>query len=332
MYTKYILLFFSLTLFSCFEEDTAVPPWPGEVTTISENIEEYFSYFDLETGEVAVSYPADSWQIGFECGIEGWHIQINSGDSWFAWNSVQTDIESDIQPPDGVLWAYDKQSAYPDSTAVGDWIDNSGEVKIYTNHVYFLGKYISGNYYDVQRIKFFNVDSDYYNFLVRDEESGLTDSVTMVKSDTCNFVYYNIFSKQQVYLEPRKEDFDIIFGPYYDLATQLGVTIPYLVRGTFLNPWKTTALLDSIKDYDQIVYETLNSYTFSRQKDVIGYRWKDISIDPVSGTAAYKVNPYYSYIIHTSSDSYYKLRFLSFSIDGVSGYPRFEYKELKPLE
>jgi hypothetical protein len=75
----------------------------------------------------------------------------------------------------------------------------------------------------------------------------------------------------------------------------------------------------------------LDEYTFSDQKDAIGYRWKEINVDPGSGIAVYKVKPQYNYIIHTSLDRYYKLRFLSFRIDGVSGYPRFEYKELKPL-
>lgn len=328
--TNYILLLFSFSLFSCFEEDSAVPPWPGEVITISEDIEEYFSYFDLETGKVVTSYPAEIWQIGFECGEEGWHILINSGDGWFLWNSYQTKFETDVEPPQGVLWLYDNQSAYPDSTAVGNWIDFN--TQNYTNHVFFLGNFRSGKYYDLKRIQFFHVNSEQYQFLIRDEGSGLTDSVTIIKSDTSNFVYCNIYNTQQVNIEPRKEDFDIIFGPYYDLATQLGVTIPYLVRGTFLNAWETVAVLDSINDYDQITYEVLGEYTFTNQKDVIGYRWKDISIDPGSGRAAYKVKTNYSYIIQTSSDNYYKLRFLSFSIDGVSGYPRFEYKELKPLE
>jgi hypothetical protein len=329
---KYILLLPLILLISCFEEDTAVSPWPGEVITIPEDIEKFFSHFDLETGAVVASYPADSWQIGFACGKEGWHIQINSGDGWFLWNSEQTNINAEITPPQEVLWSYDKQSAFPDSTAAGNWVDTSGDSHTYTYQVYFLGNYISGKYYDIMRLQFVHVDELHYRFLLRDEGLGTTDSATVTKSDTSNFVYYNIQTQQQVNPEPRKESFDLTFAPYYDLATQLGVTIPYLVRGTFLNAWETTAVLDSIHDYDQIGYEMLGEYAFSERKDVIGYRWKDISIDPVSGRAAYKVKTNYSYIIRTSSGNYYKLRFLSFSIDGESGYPRFEYKELKPLQ
>lgn len=330
--TKYTLLLFILALVSCFEEDTPVEPWPGEVTTIPEDIETYFSYFDFESGEIVASYPANSWQIGFECGSDGWHIQINSGDNWFLWNSYQNDFEADIEPPQSVLWSFDKQSAYSDSTAAGNWVIITDETYTYTKHIYFLGKYIGGNYFNVQRLQFIQVDDKQYNFLQRDEKSGITDTVIITKSELCNYIYYNILSRQMIEIEPRKEDFDIIFGPYYDLATQFGVTIPYLVRGTFINSWQTTAVLDSINDYDRINFEMLDEYVFSGQKDVIGYRWKDIIVDPDSGTAQYKVKPHYNYIIHTSSDKYYKLRFLSFSIDGVSGYPRFEYKELKPLQ
>ncbi len=330
--TTYLFSLLSFVLVSCFEEDTPVLPWPGEVITITEDIEYYFSHFDLETGKVIASYPTESWQIGFECSKEGWHVQINSGDGWFLWNSLDTDIETNAKPPEKVLWAFDKQSAYPDSTAVGNWVIPSDEDNAYTSHVYFLGNYISGVYYDVKRLQFIFVDNTHYQFVIRDEDSGKTDSVTIMKSDTSNFVYFDIHSQQQQNKEPHNESFDIIFGPYYDLATQLGVTIPYQVRGVFLNALETSAVLDSTNSYDQISYEMLSEYVFSNQKDVIGYRWKDITIDPNTGTAAYKVKQNYNYIIHTSSGKYYKLRFLSFSIDGVSGYPQFEYKELKPLE
>jgi hypothetical protein len=331
-YAKYVLLVCPFLVLSCFEKDTAVTPWPGEVITINEDIEEYFSYFDLETGSVVKSFPVDSWQISFECIEPGWHIQINSGDGWFLWNSGQTDIDADIIPPQGILWAYDKQSAYPDSTAAGNWVNIVGNDKIYTGYVYFLGKFVSGTYYDIKRLKFTLVDKDHYRFLMRSEDSGIQDTLNMTKSDTSSFIYFNIYNKTQVNLEPRKEQFDLIFGPYYDLATQLGVTIPYLVRGTFLNLWETSAVLDSVNAYEQITYEMLGNYVFTKQKDVIGYRWKDITIDPVSGRATYKVKPQYSYVINTSTGRYYKLRFLSFSIDGYSGFPRFEIKELKPLQ
>ncbi len=327
---KYILVFFVATLISsCFEDDERVLPYPGEVITIYENIEYFQSYFDLETGEVLKSHATDAWNLGFECGVEGWHILTNSGAGWFIWNSQQTDIDGEISYPENDLWAYDNQSAYPDSTAIGNWISYLGENKIYSNHVYILGKYSLEGYSDTKRIQFFEVNSLAYRFLYK--ENGSIDTVTIHKNDTSNFVYYFFDSKTQINLEPNKSHYDLVFGPYYDLATQFGLTIPYLVRGVLLNTTNTFAILDSINSYDAIDYGMLKAYQFSYQRNSIGYQWKGVTVNTISGYAVYYVKPHYIYVISTSDNNYYKLRFLSFSLDGNSGYPRFEYKELKEV-
>jgi len=330
LFFKYLgLLFMLIFPVACFEEDERVLPYPGEVITIYEDIEIYQSYFDFETGRVVCSHVADSWHLGFECGDEGWHILVNSGANWFLWNSQQTDIDAVLTYPENDLWAYDNQSAYPDSTAVGNWVNFQGENRIYTNEIYLLGRYSSGNYSDLVRLRFIEVESSYYRFIYKDESAE--DTVTVHKSDTANFVYYSFQTQSQIDIEPDKLKFDLMFGPYYDLATQFGITIPYLVRGVLLNTGYTTAILDSIRSYNEIDYETLDSYRLSAERDIIGYQWKDVSVNTSAGVATYTVKPNYTYIIRTSDDKYYKLRFLSFSIDGISGHPRFEYKELKPV-
>ncbi len=326
----YRVLFIVAVFFtSCFEKDEPVAPYPGEVVTVYDNIEYFQSYFDFESGEIVNSHPTNVWQLGFECGNDGWHIVINSGANWFVWNSQQTDISASLSYPENELWAYDNQTTYPDSTAVGNWISLQGENKIYTNHIYLLGHYSSGNYSDMKRIQFLEVDDTQYKFLYREE--GAVDTVTIQKSDTCNFVYYSFQTKLQINLEPDKLKYDIMFGPYYDLTTKFGLTIPYFVRGVLLNTGNTTAILDSVHLYDAIDFDELDSYQFSSQRNTIGYQWKDVSINTVAGYASYTVKPQYVYMIRTSENKYYKLRFLSFSLEGNSGFPRFEFKEVKPV-
>ncbi len=317
---------------SCFEEDEAVSPYPGNVILIENNINHYQSYFDFETGEVNGVHPINDWQLAFESGISGWHILVNSGAGWFLWNSHKQDIEAaelGIEPQN---WNYDIQSEYPDSTAAGNWITIQNNNYHYTNDVYVLGQLSAGNYINRKRIQFIFVDSALYRFHYKEEDNGFSDTVTIVKSDSSAFIYYDFIQRTQNNLEPNYTRYDVVFCPYYDLATLFGVTIPYLVRGVLLNPYLTLAVLDSVYTYKQIDYELLNQYEFSDQRDAIGYRWKDVSVSTGSEYANYIIHRNYSYIIKTLEGNYYKMRFLSYSLNGESGYPQFEYSILNPVQ
>jgi hypothetical protein len=325
-----IAVSFSLLLTSCFEKDEQVPPYPGQVVTIENNIENFQSYFDFGTNLTVSVNSIDTWQLGFETKPAGWHITVNSGDNWFIWNSHQSDFEMTLNPPSHVLWPYDIQSAFPDSTSTGDWTTSENGERNYTNDVYLLGKYSQGQYVLQKRIQFLHVDSTGYRFCYRNEDSGLSDTVSIMKADSVNFVYYDFTERAQQNLEPNDTSYDIVFGSYYDLATEFGITIPYLVRGVFLNLNGTSAVLDSLNSYDEINYDRLKDYVFTTQRDIIGYRWKDVNVDISSGSAQYTVRDNYTYIIRTSDGRYYKMHFLSFSLNGISGFPRFEFRELKP--
>ncbi len=330
---KYGLLFaFPLLLVSCFEKDEAVNPYSGEVVTIENNITLYQSYFDFESGEVKAVHSIHEWQLGFESGDEGWHILVNSGDGWFIWNTRQGNIEIPDPGSEPANWNYDIQSSYPDSTAIGDWTFFQDNIRMYTNDVYILGNLSANSYTQRKRIQFFHVDNVSYQFCFIDEETEQHDTVTIFKNDSAAFTYYNLIQHEQLNLEPGSTGYDIVFCPYYDLATLFGATIPYLVRGIFLNTQGVLAVLDSVNTYQEIDYELLGEYEFSHQRDMIGYKWKDVSVNVSEGRADYSINRKYNYIIRTTEGNYYKLRFLSFSLNGEPGYPQFEYNILRPAQ
>jgi len=330
---KCLPVFLAVIFISCFEEDEPVLPYPGHVVTIADNIEEYQSYYDFTTDSTVATFATELWQLGFESGSNGWHITVNSGDNWFIWNSFQQDMEAPFTLPPDEWWPYDIQSAYPDSTSVGTWTILTGnEEREYTNHVYVLAKFSDGEYLPQQRIKFLSVDSIRYRFCFMAEGNTVTDTVDIIKSDSVGFVYYDFFENIQRNLEPSQKAYDIIFCSYYDLATQFGITIPYLVRGVFLNLENTSAVLDSVSGYDQIDYEALGNYTFSSQRDLIGYRWKDVDVNVSAGSASYSIQHHYTYVIKTGEEKFYKMRFVSFSLDGISGFPQFEFKKLDAVE
>ena len=327
-----VLLLMPLALSSCFEEDERVAPYPGTVYTINDSIQKYQSYFDLESGTVIKTHRADRWQLGFECGEQGWHIIVNSGDNWFIYDTRQTDMDADVSMPDGTEGLYDVQQAFPDSTATGKWVIPGSGNNTYSNHCYLLGKLAGNGFSDIKKIKFLELSDTSYKFYYKEISGAFSDTVVITKTDSVNYVYYRFESHSQINLEPDKTTYDLMFGPYYDLATQFGLTIPYLVGGALLNPWNTQSYLDSIHDYAFFDFNTLNLQNMNSQRDIPGYRWKSVNVDVSgSGSALYMVKPGYIYLIRTAQYNVYKLRFLSYTLDGKSGFPRFEYRQLSPV-
>ena len=54
-----------ITLAGCFEEDSRVTPYPGEVTTIDHDITYWQSYFDLESNRVVSLNSIGEWDMAF---------------------------------------------------------------------------------------------------------------------------------------------------------------------------------------------------------------------------------------------------------------------------
>jgi hypothetical protein len=324
------VLCISLLLTSCFEEDTRVKPWEGEVSLIPDSIQVYQSYFDLESAEVVKTVPARSWQLGFECSPRGWHILSNSGANWFVYNTGQPVPDAVITMPSQLNHLFDMQSAFPDSTVVGNWFAGDWDTRTYPGNIYLLGHYREGGFHAVKQVAFLEVNDSTYRFFFKDQSTGFSDTVTIDKNDELNFVHFDLENRQVADVEPPAKDWDLMFGPYYDMATLFGVTIPYQVGGAFLNPAQTEAVLDSVTGFNAINSTLIPGYGFSRQRDIPGYRWKGVTVDVSgAGSATYAVKTHYTYVFHTEAGYYYKLRFLSYSLDGRSGFPRFEYRILE---
>jgi hypothetical protein len=213
--------------FGCFKDDTRVPPYPGLVSKIEKNIENFNSYFDMETNQVIGYDSSANWQLGFECGPNGWHIVTNSGANWFLYNTKQVNLIPAITFPSSVAELYDIPSDYPDSTASGNWLANPVDGTTSKKEVYLLGKLDGLDYTQIKKIIFISVSDTSYQFYFSDNETGISDTVSIKKNNTVNFVYYSFAKRTQVNPEPEKSKYDLIFCPYYDLATLFNQTIPY---------------------------------------------------------------------------------------------------------
>jgi hypothetical protein len=101
------------------------------------------------------------------------------------------------------------------------------------------------------------------------------------------------------------------------------------VAGALLNVSETMAVLDSVDSFGLIDTLTVQHLTLSSQRDIPGYRWKYPIVNVGGGgSATYLIRNHYNYIIRTSDNNYFKLRFLSYMLDGCSGFPQFEYLRL----
>jgi hypothetical protein len=169
-----------------------------------------------------------------------------------------------------------------------------------------------------------------YVFCLRAELSSETpDTIIVQKLPEKNFVYYSFDDFTVKDLEPAKTAYDIVFGPYYDTVTQLGVNAPYLVRGVLLNSGSSASSYNT-KAFEAINEADVQQIDFSSQRNFIGFSWKEVIIDQSTNSATYTIRSNYNYVIKTPEDNYFKFHFLSYTLNGENGYPSFEVERISP--
>ncbi len=320
-------------LTSCFKEDEPMPAFEMQSTTIEMGqYYRYQSYFNLATNEVIRTNDRNIWDLGFECGDSSWHIVLNTSAFPLIANSGITDFDQPIDTT-GFKWRFDKSDGDPDSTAVGEWFTISGSDTLYSNHVYVLNRGYDhvGNVRGLRKVMFTHVDSVSYSFRYSDMNGDNSNEFTISKREG---VYFTMFSfmdgGQQLDLEPRIDSWDLFFTQYTTLLyTNEGVPYPYLVTGVLSNYGHIELAMDSTVAYDDLDRTFAQSLTYTRNRDCIGYDWKELIGDVNSGNVHYEIVPGRNYLVRTRQGLYFKMRFINFySETGEKGYPSFQYDVL----
>jgi HmuY protein len=331
-----VLVFFMMTMVSCFEEDQAVPAYalPANVDTISiqKSIYEYQMYFDFSTGSVVSENENSEWILSFESADSGYHIRINSSDFWGLAPTGSDNMDSVFAQSPDYIWKHDTSDGNPDSTAVGSWVTFKDGVPAYSKEVYLLGKYDGIAYNLAKKVQFISVDEERYRFLISDPELSDPDTIDLIKDNRYSYTQFSAEDKSSIQLEPEKENWDILFEQYFTiLYTDDGIPAPYYVRGVLLNPYQVEAALDTTIHFLDVTYSIALQNEFSSVQDYIGHDWKSVTVDEASNSAEYKVRPGYTYIVRDADNVLYKFRFKSyFNKSGVKGYPSLEYAKLSP--
>lgn len=318
-------MFFALVIYGCFKEDTPIEPVSRNGIRIENSMYQFQSFYDFSSDSVFAS-PNESWDLAFESSSGGWRVRMNSSNFLGIYRTGRSDFESTEFTIQNNNWLYDASSGNPDSTAIGNWKEFTGE----DARVFILGVYDGVRYRPFKKLKFLEVTDTSYRFLFANINNTDVNDVSMKKNPEYNYSYYSLSKKDEVMVEPASNRWDILFTQYTTtLFTDAGVPTPYIVRGVYLNPANVAAMLDSTTQYSQITMQHVVQDKLSNIQDYIGYNWKSVEINQSANTANYAVRRNYSYIIRDTQGDFYKLRFLSYVNDSLRvGYPLFEKARL----
>lgn len=330
----YIILSISTLLGSCFEEDEKVPPHvPGDELSFAFETSIYTiqSYFDLGTNSIPAENGNTEWVLRFGTRADDWHVGINSANYWGVYNTGSENPDSIPDNPDQDQWIFDDSSGDPDSSAFAGWVIFAEGDTSYTNYIYLLGNYDGISYKASWAVHLYHVDESTYKFRMRAINAEEWQDFEMPKSPFYNYQHFTTSGGgKQLQIEPDQDLWDLQFTQYGSIIyTDEGVPTPYYVRGVLLNRHRVSAAIDTVNAFADISFEDVRGYTFSRQQDFIGYKWKDVEVDVNSNTAVYTVIPGITYIILDTEGFFYKFRFVSYYNDqGEKGFPVIEHLRL----
>lgn len=328
-----LLLFFT----SCFKEDEiVVPQKPGDVTTVViEMFPEYTrqSYFNLSTGQVVAMNERSSWDLGLATSADDYTLYLNTSIFMYAAHTGIYDFSVPLSTT-GRDWKFDASNGNPDENAIGKWWteDENGARSKEEVILIDLGIDDEGFQRGIRKIQP-SIDALTGQVSIRvAKPDGSNEKIfEMPKNAALQVVTLSLengYSNPQPV--PPSDNWDLLFTTYTTLLfTDIGEPYPYLVNGVLLNDTLVTAALDTVVPFAEIDREIAESITLSRQKDTIGYDWKEVNGDVTSGNITYTTNSNWSYIIRDSKGLYYKLRFIDFyNNQGKKGYPTFEFQRL----
>lgn len=331
----YVLMLMIL-LSSCFKEDEKVEPYPrGNVVTRTIGMTEYYTYqiyFDLEDSTEVSSNNKNEWDIGFESGLEGSLIILNSSAFMYIGNSGSKDFEA-VNDTTDLDWKYDKSDGDLDSTAVGNWFSISSDDTVYSNQVYVVDRGFDdqANPRGHKKIVFLDVDETSYQFRFANLDGSDEVVAEVEKQSTVNFVCYSFENGGEVkFFEPDVDTYDLLFSQYTTLLyTDEGDPYPYLVTGVLVNRDVVEVAIDSSQNFHDLERSDIEGLELKSQLDVIGYDWKVLQGDVNSGNVSYNIVPNRNYIIRNRNGFVYKLRFIEFyNTLGEKGYPTIEFQLL----
>ena len=326
---------FLLTQTSCFEEDERIEPIliPKElkIAKMEQSIYSYQAFFDLEKNEFVKINSIYDWDLGFESSTEGYHIILNSSRMMQVANMQTTDFEAVTEQPYATseLWTWDHEKGSIHQTGVGEWLNSSVTPAVSWGTVYIvdLGVNTEGLPLGFKKVVFENLENDTYHFRYANLDGSEEFSAEITKLPLVNFVYFSLMNNETIAIEPLQTEWDVQLSQSREkLAVgTTGDSLPYAVRGMYLNPFEVKAMRYSNVIFENFTVEALDTVVFSKNRNIIGHEWKYYDLE----AGIYAVDDKVIAIIQDTEGYIFKLHFLSYyNTEGEKGFPVFEYKRL----
>lgn len=315
-------------LTSCEKEDIPVtlpPPNDAVINTVDMG-EDYTNqlFYDFATERVVKVSQVNSWDLAFDASDDGYAIFLNGGADVLVYASGEDDIYEKIVPPSLISkdWKSDDPSGLPEGTIIGKWADNAGISK---GEVYVIKLNEANNPDNLHKIKLIAQTADAYTMQYASLQDEQVHTITIPKNSDYNFTYFSFSNGgTTVQPEPPKDTWDVVFTRYKHIYRDLD-DFPYIVSGVLLNPYKTSAIEDSTKGFENMEGDWILTETYRNSRDVIGFDWKSYDVEK----ALYTVNPMKCYVIKNRHDEYWRLHFLNFYNElDEKGSPTFEFQRV----
>lgn len=322
-------IFVTLSLLTaCFQEDEPMPPYISPAGVVSNQIKlgKYYTtyaYYNLKNNQFLTTGNYDAWDLGFSTEADRYEMIINTQKKMRIGHTTKP-FEEVLSVQDVEHWSIDRSGdSFDDSTAVGKWWNGNG-ISLDSTYVIDLGEdMVTGNPLGNRKMKIVNFINNEYHIIVSNLNGSQEQSFKIAKDNQYNHVYYSLKTNQQVYVEPLKTEWDLLFTQYMTVLFDGTTPMDYSVNGVLINAKNgVRAAVDRNKPFTEIKVSDLSSYSLLSNKDIIGHTWK--SVGGIDGPISYSVENW-TFLIKNVEGEYYKLRFTSFTDElGEKGSPAFE--------
>lgn len=315
--TAWTVILCGIITAGCLRDEEPVQPfYRGEQVTQTVNLSRTYEnqvWYSLKNNEVVTTNSKMDWDVRFWSDPGSDAMQLNFAKSMSAYRTGKSDFD-EIQDTAGYKNGrkFDAPTGNLDSTAV------TAADEAHIIDMGFAPDGTHGGFYKLKVLKDGNRFKLQYGALM----STNPEEVELERNVNRDFTYFSLTTGKQVFPEPQKGEYDLLFTQYTHLFQE--PFMPYLVAGCLTSPQARSGEISDIP-FEEISIEDTSQVQFSTAQNFIGYDWKEFNLN--EGT--YTIDSDRIFIIQSQSGIYYKLYFLDFlDGEGNRGAPTFSFKAL----